>query len=159
MSQQTLERALPVGDRVLLDTSTIVAYFNAAETVYPVASYLIDNLVEPGRNAAIVSMITIMEVLIRPLRRSPGPEYRHMLDFLTRFPNLRPTEIDLPVAQEAASLRAAFRFSTPDALIVASGLVSQVGHLVTNDATWASRLQPLASRIRVCLLANHLPFP
>lgn len=104
-------------------------------------------------------MVTIMEVLVRPLRHGPGQDYTHLLDFVTSFPNLRPLETDLPVAQEAASLRAAFRFSTPDALIVATGLVSQVGHLVTNDATWASRLHPLASRIRVCLLGQHLPFP
>jgi predicted nucleic acid-binding protein len=36
--------------------------------------------------------------------------------------------------KEAASRRATFRLSMPDALIVATGIISQVHHLVTNDA-------------------------
>ena len=78
------------------------------------------------------------------------------LEFLTRFPNFRPISIDLAVAQEAASLRAMFRLSMADALIVATGIVSQVHHLVTNDADWVRKLQPIQGRIRVCHLGHHL---
>jgi hypothetical protein len=44
-------------------------------------------------------------------------------------------------------LRAAQRFSPPDALIVATGLATQVGHLVTNDRAWARKLASLGARI------------
>lgn len=64
--------------------------------------------------------------------------------------------LDLAVAQEAASLRATHRFSSPDALVIATGIVGQVGHLVTNDRDWPSKLRPLAGRVAVCALGRHL---
>ena len=63
------------------------------------------------------------------------------------------------VAQEAAHLRADKKLAPPDALIVGTGLATQVRHLVTNDHTWARRLAPMSSRIAVVLTSSHLPFP
>lgn len=96
------------------------------------------------------------EVKLRPLRLGVTGPYQHLMDFLTRFPNLHALQVDLVVAQEAASVRAAHRLSAPDALIVATGIVGQVHHRVTNDADWVRKLQQLAGRINVCRLANHL---
>jgi predicted nucleic acid-binding protein len=100
-----------------------------------------------------------VELLVRPLRRGAQEPYRHVVDFLTLFPHLRLMSIDPVVAQEAASLRAAHNLSTPDALIIGTGMVAQVGHLVSNDARWARVLHPFARRISVCELSRHLPFP
>ncbi|MCC7368416.1 MAG: PIN domain-containing protein [Chloroflexi bacterium] len=147
-----LDRAIRDGERLLIDTSTLVAYLNRAEAATPVASYILDEMVHPGRNRGLVSMITVMDVLVRPLRAGTPEPYQHIMEFISQFPNLTPVPVDLPVAQEAASVRAMFRLSAPDALIVATGLISQVHHLVTNDATWTRKLQPLASRIKVCHL-------
>jgi predicted nucleic acid-binding protein len=148
---------LPPGDRLLLDAATLVAYLDGGEVVSPVAACVVDEFVRDGRNEGIVSMVTVMELLVRPLRHGPAG-YRHALDFLTNFPNLRAAVIDLPVAQEVASLRASHNFRPPDALTIASGLVYQVGHLVTNDAGWKTRLAPVRRRVAVCYLADHLPF-
>ena len=158
MSRAALERAVPAGDRLLLDAATLVAYLDGGEAVSPVAACVVDEFVRDGRNEGIVSMVTVMELLVRPLRHG-RVGYRHALDFLTNFPNLRAAVIDLPVAQEAASLRASHNFRPPDALTIASGLVYQVGHLITNDAAWKTRLAPVRQRVAVCYLADHLPFP
>jgi predicted nucleic acid-binding protein len=154
-----LELALPAGERILLDTSTLGAYFDGAEDVSPVATWVIETAVHSGCNPAVVSMVTVMELLVRPLRIGARAPYAHVREFLTDFPNINSASVDLTVAQEAASVRALFRLATPDSLIVATGLVHQVGHLVTNDRRWNSRLQPLSSRIRLCYLNDHLPFP
>jgi len=159
MTAPSIDRALPEGDRILLDTTTLIAYLNGGEAVSPLAAHVIDDLVRSGRNPALVSMVTVMEVLVRPLRRGPEGPYRHVLDFLTSFPNLRTAVIDLPVAQEAASLRAAHDLHPPDALIVATGIVSQVAHLVTNDASWQAKLRPVSRRIAVCYLGSHVTSP
>ena len=159
MSQASLERALPDGKRILLDTSVLIAYLNGGDPVSPLAAHVVDELVRTGRNPALVSMVTVMEVLVRPLRLGPAAPYQHLLDFLTHFPHLEAGIIALPVAQEAASLRATYTPRPADALIVATGIVRQVAHLVTDDADWPRKLQPLARRIRVCRLSHHLPFP
>lgn len=158
MSRADLERTIPVGDRLLLDSTTLISYLGGGEDVSPIATCVLDDFVLSGRNEALVSMVTVMELLVRPLRRGPE-QYRHVLDFVANFPNLRPVVVDLPVAQEAAALRATHGFRAADALTIATGLIYQVGCLVTNDRDWSSRLASISSRIQVCRLQAHLPFP
>jgi predicted nucleic acid-binding protein len=159
VSRSSLERALVEDERLLVDASTLLAYLEPNEAVSPVATHVVDECVLTGRNRGIVSMVTAMEVLVRPLRVGVGGRYRHLLDFLTNHPNLTGFHVDLAVAQEAASLRATYGFATADALVIASGIVAQVRYLVTNDRQWKTKLAPIAGRIEVCYLADHLPFP
>jgi predicted nucleic acid-binding protein len=158
MSLGNLEGALPPGDRILLDTTALASYFDAGEATHPVARHVVEELVGTGRNAAIVSMVTAMELLVRPLRVSPAGQHT-VLTFLRHHPNLTAVSLDLEMAQSAAMLRALHRFKPPDALVIGTGLACRVGHLVTNDFEWAKRLDSSAGGIRVCTLADHLPFP
>lgn len=155
MSISSLERALPEGSRILLDSTTLVAYLNREEAVSGLSARIVDEFVASGRNQAVISMTSIVEVLVRPLRAGPPEEYHHFLDFVERFPNLRSLPVDLAVAQEAASVRAVYNLSAPDALIVATGIVAQVGHIVTNDERWVRKLQPLARRVSVVYLNRY----
>jgi hypothetical protein len=67
VSLASLERSVPPGERILLDTTTLIAYLNRGEQVSPIARHIVEEWVEVGRNGAIVSMVTVMEVLVRPL--------------------------------------------------------------------------------------------
>lgn len=157
MSIASLTSAILEGDRILLDTTAIAAYLDQSEATHPVTRFILDDLVATGRNPAIISMITVMELLVRPLRASP-PGHHTLLAFLRNHPNLSAVPVDIQVAQDAAFLRAASRLSPPDALVVGTGLAAQVGHLVTNDLKWATKLASLSDRVRVVTLAHHLPF-
>jgi predicted nucleic acid-binding protein len=99
-----------------------------------------------------------MEILVRPLRLGVADSYQTAVDFLTFFPNLRTVSLDIHMAQEATSLRATFGLSPPDAMTVATGILTQVGHLVTNDERWKQKLAPIVDRIKVCYLNDFLPF-
>ena len=158
MSLASLEAAIPVGDRILLDTTALAAYLDTSEATHPLTRHLLAEFVASGRNAALVSMITVMELLVRPLRASP-PGHHTLLAFLRNHPNLEMVAVDLQVAQDAAFLRAAQRFSPPDAIVVGTGLAAQVGHLVTNDHKWSTKLAGMSDRIQVVTLSDHLPFP
>lgn len=158
MSVASLLAAVPDGDRLLLDTTTLAAYLDDSEVAHPVARYVMEELVGTGRNPAVVSMITVMELLVRPLRASP-PGHHTLLAFLRNHPNLSAVPVDLQVAQDAAFLRASSRLSPPDALVVGTGLAAQVGHLITNDRKWSTKLSTMTDRVRVVTLSDHLPFP
>lgn len=144
---------LPAGDRILLDSSILAAYFDGGERTSALATELVDEHVRSGRNPAVVSMVSVMETLIRPLRRLPSG-HATVLSFFREMPNLAAAPVDLDVAAEAATLRVAFGLAAPDALIVATGFVAGVGHLVTNDRAWHARLEPLRDRASVLVLAN-----
>jgi predicted nucleic acid-binding protein len=90
------------------------------------------------------------------MQRPPG--HHTLLAFLRNHPNLETVAVDLHV-QDAAFLRAAQRFSPPDALVVGTGLATQVRHLVTNDHKWSTKLAGMSDRIQVVTLSDHLPFP
>lgn len=158
MSLAGLLRAVPEGDRILLDTTAIAAYLDDAEAAHPVARHILEQFVASGRNPAIISMITVMELLVRPLRASP-PGHHTLLAFLRNHPNLSAVPVDLQVAQDAAFLRATSRLSPPDSLVVGTGLAAQVGHLVTNDRKWSTKLSSMTDRVRVVTLSDYLPSP
>jgi predicted nucleic acid-binding protein len=157
VSRSTLLAKIPAGDRLLLDTTVLAAFLDATDATHPVAVCVLKDLVESGRNPAVVSMITVMEILVRPLRQSP-PGHHTVLAFLRSHANLEVVPVDLQIAQEAATLRATHRFTPPDALIVGTGIATQVGHVVTNDGDWKKKLSPISTRISVVQTADHLPF-
>jgi predicted nucleic acid-binding protein len=158
VSESSLLRAIAEGDRVLLDTTVLAAYLDRTDATHPVARHILDDLVGTGRNIAVVSMVTVMEILVRPMRATP-PGQHTVLAFLRTHPNLTCVPVDLQVAQEAAHLRADKKLAPPDALIVGTGLATQVRHLVTNDRVWSRRLATMSSRIAVVQTSAHLPFP
>jgi predicted nucleic acid-binding protein len=53
-------------------------------------------------------------------------------------------------------LRASYRLSAADALIVASGLVAGATQLVCNDRDWVGRLAPLSDRLQVQYLDAYV---
>lgn len=157
MSESSLLRAIADGDRLLLDTTVLAAFFDANDSTHPVAASILKGLVATGRNPGVVSMVTVMEILVRPMRAVPAGHHT-VLGFLRAHPNLTCVPVDLQVAQDAASLRAGHRFAPPDALIVGTGLATQVRHLVTNDNDWSTKLGSMSARISVVRMSDHLPF-
>ena len=153
MTGRRIELEIAPGERILLDTTVLVSYLNGNEPASPIATLILDEFVLSGRNEAVVSMVTILEVLVRPLRQDVEVS-RQVLDFLQNFPNVRNFEVNFAVAQEAAQLRARYNIATPDALIVATGLTAGVTKLITNDISWPSKLRSLSERIDVCLLGD-----
>ena len=136
----------------------MIAYLDRHDRASPVAGAVIDGLVRSGRNPGLVSMVTVMEVLVGPGRGADDQLYDTIVEFLTQLPGLRLREIDFPIAERAASLRARYRLRAPDALIVATGLVAGVGRIVSNDREWSTALAKSDIPATVVLLDDHLPF-
>ena len=159
LSAASLGRALPEGATLLLDTSALIAYFDKRERTSAVATAVVDGFIRSGRNRAIVSVVTITELLVRPLRLTDNALADSLVDFITQFPNLKLGDIDLAVAREAAVLRARSGLRPADALILATGVVRQCGHIVSNDRAWVAALSSPGSSAAAVLLDNHVPFP
>lgn len=159
LTRAALESDLPAEERLLVDTSALLAYLTTAEPAHPIAALVIDEFVRPGRNSAVVSAVTAMEALIRPLRAEQAETYETIVHLLRNFPNLALREVDFDVAERAARLRARFDLPTPDALIVASGLASGARRLVTNDERWVRRSSDLGEGVIVHYLESYLPWP
>jgi predicted nucleic acid-binding protein len=152
MNGAVLEAAIPAGETVLLDTSAILAYLSGSDRVSGIAAALIDQLVASGRNPAIVSAITVCEVLVRPNRADSPRAVRLVEDFLTHFANLRIEPVTIEIARLGARIRAATAAPTPDALILATAAVSSARIAVGNDAGWPGVVERADLGLRVVVL-------
>jgi len=143
----------PPGVPILFDSSALLSYLDGSEPVSPIATTILDGWVRSGRNDGLVSAVSVMEVLVRPIAAGASAQ-RAVIGFLYGFPNLRLVALDAIAGQLAASLRALAGFSSVDSLVVASGLTVGARHLVTNDASWRPRLREAWPEVTVVTLSE-----
>jgi predicted nucleic acid-binding protein len=141
--------AIAPGAGLTIDTSAILAYLDGSEPVSELAAGIIDRLVETGRNPAVLSAITVTEALVRPMRASSSGAAAIVETFLGSFPNLTVEPVSYAVAHEAAAIRATTALRTPDAIILATALVTEHMTVITNDSRWQAALERLGSPLRL----------
>ena len=153
MPRATLASAIPPGASLLVDTSVALAYLTGAEPTSALATELFDAFVATGRNPVALSVVTVQEILVRPFRGGPAA-VATAEGFLRHFAEIRLAEVSYDIAREAARVRAISGIRAPDALIIATALVTQTDILVTNDRSWLPRSAAVAPDLAICLLAD-----
>jgi predicted nucleic acid-binding protein len=138
-----LDQALSDAERILLDSSALIAFHSPTERAHPLAEHLLRRIAaEDDPLHGYYSYVTAIELLVRPIRT--GQErFTFMHTFLTHFPNLTGLPLDLVVSVQAANLRATAGLALPDAVVVASGLLAGCEAIVTNDGRWKHRGESL----------------
>ena len=81
----------------------------------------------------VTSIVTLLEVLVHPLRSGRDDLVREYRDILLRSPVLTALAISEEIAEEAARLRASFNVKTPDALQLATAITAGATSFLTND--------------------------
>ena len=131
-----LSTAIKPGTTMLLDTNVLIAYLADGQAISRAAKVLVDDWMHAGRNQAIVSMISVMELLVGPSRAGyDDSPYREFLNF---YPHLTLHEVTFEIARTAAQIRAKTNARTPDSLIIATGIIAKADYLVTNDSAWTT---------------------
>lgn len=135
------------GHKVIgLDTALFIYHFEDHPR-YRALSAQILSLVSAGHCRGVISELTLLELLIQPLRldrQDVADEYELLLD---NFPNLVLISMNRAIILQAAQLRACHGLRTPDALIAATAINERATLLVTNDR----QLQRLTEIEVVCL--------
>ncbi len=150
-----LDQALGGAERVLLDSSTLLAFHSPHERVHPLADRLLRRI-EDSRDSlrGYYSVVSAVELLVRPIRTSQE-RFTFMYSFLLEYPSLTVLPMDLTVAVQAANLRASSNIPLPVAVVVASGLLAGCEAIVTNDERWKKKLEPAFPRFRWIYLADY----
>ena len=124
-----------------LDTAIFIYHLEAHPRYQPLTQELLAGI-QAGRQTAIVSTITVMELTVRPWRLGRPNVAREYEALLVHFPHLILADVTRDVARRAAQLRARYHLRPADALQVATALVNEATAFVTNDRRLA-RLSPL----------------
>ena len=127
-----IKEALSAYQRIALDTNLFIyAFEQHPEYGEPVKTIL--EQIEQGVVTGTASTITLTEILVKPIREENDLLERKYKLLFTHFPNLEILSVDTAVAERAASLRGKYGIKTPDALVLASAIVSGAGLFITND--------------------------
>ena len=117
---------------VAIDTAPLIYLIEEHADYLPVVAPLFADA-DRGRFDVVTSALTLLEVLVVPLRVGRLELARRYGSVLTRARGLHLVDLDRDQLRAAAQLRASYRVRTPDALQIAACLSYGCSAFLTND--------------------------
>ncbi len=133
MGERSLLKSLARHKLVGIDTSPFIYHLEKNPRFSGLTTRLFEE-VEKGGVKAVTSVLTLMEVLVKPKEKGDRQAVEDYRFVLKTFPNLALKLVDESCAEQASDLRAAYGVKPPDALQVGTALSSHATGFVTNDA-------------------------
>ena len=132
LSSVKIDDALANVNRIGIDSSILI-YYAEGNPQYLEQTTAIFKTIRDRSMVAVTSVLTITEVFSKPLTRMDMPVIRRYRELLFRSKQLTLPPVTSTLSYRAASLRAAYNLRTPDAIQVATALVSRCDAFLTND--------------------------
>jgi predicted nucleic acid-binding protein len=129
--EMSIAESIPDGATVLIDTNPLLYWFEGSELAAPFESVFAD--VQAGRIDAVVTPVTVAEVVTGPLRAGKdalAERYRQAITAGNGF-SVRDTNAD--IAMLAARLRLRHRLKLPDAIQLATAVHAGCFALISHD--------------------------
>jgi len=120
------------GQVVGLDSAPLIYFIEENPTYLEMTDAFFEALVR-GEFRVVTSVVTLLEVLVYPLRqgnRIPAQQYR---DILFNEAGLTTIEMSPAIAEVAAQLRATYNLQTPDSIQMATAISGGASFFLTND--------------------------
>jgi predicted nucleic acid-binding protein len=117
---------------VFLDTAPLIYFIEGNSTYHTILSNLFD-FNDTGGFAFVSSTVTLLEVLVKPLREAQTSVANQYKEILTTAPGIEIVDITASIAEQAAHLRAKYNLRTPDALQLATCIETGADYFLTND--------------------------
>jgi len=147
----TLSEELVQINSIFIDTAPIIYYIKAHPQFGPLVKEVV-NAFQSGDLNAYSSVITLAEVLPKPVERGDERLVRKFAEFLKHGRNLTMIEISEGTAEAAGKLRGRYSFlKTVDAIQLAAALDIGAGAFLTNDV----KLQQF-NELKVLILKDYL---
>jgi predicted nucleic acid-binding protein len=125
------------GSTVGLDTGPLIYYIEE----HPAFLAKIKPFFEAAQRnefRIVTSFVTLIEVLVHPLREGRSELAEEYRSILLQSPALTAVPLDESIAEQAAELRARHNLRTPDAIQLATAIRSGASWFLTNDAQLAN---------------------
>ncbi len=120
------------GRRIFVDTAPFIylieknpAYLHVIETIFRAA--------DAGDVRLFSSSLTLLEVLVKPLRLKWHDLVVQYERILTSTSSIRLQSLDVSIARRSAEIRAKYNFKTPDSIQLATALSLSADLFITND--------------------------
>jgi predicted nucleic acid-binding protein len=138
------------GKTVFLDTAPLI-YFIEKNVRYLDVVKPIITLINSQQAKGMTSTITLLEVLVLPLREGNKKLADRYKTILLTSSDLETCEISNAISERAAAIRAKYRFKTPDSIQLATAIIRKADYFLTND----SALKQL-KEIKIIVLEDYI---
>jgi predicted nucleic acid-binding protein len=137
--------------RIMFDTAPLIYFIEEHKDFGKITDEIFKLIKDNFDYYAFSSVITLIEVLTQPLRKSKRDIVEKYRQFLLNSSNFIVYSVDPIIAEKAAELRAQYGIKTPDAIQFAIGIENNATLFVTND----KNLKKI-KEIEVLVLEEHL---
>lgn len=120
------------GKTVFIDTAPLI-FFIEKNPRYSAIVKPVVALIDSGQTKGLTSTITLLEVLVLPLREGNKKLADAYRSILLSSKNLETCEISNAISEKAAVLRAKYGFKTPDSIQLATAIIRRMDYFLTND--------------------------
>ncbi len=120
------------GKTVFIDTAPLI-FFIEKNPRYSAIVKPVVALIDSGQTKGLTSTITLLEVLVLPLREGNKKLADAYRSILLSSKNLETCEISNAISEKAAVLRAKYGFRTPDSIQLATAIIRRMDYFLTND--------------------------
>ena len=138
------------GKVIGLDAMVFIYHFEEDQIYSPLTFSIFDSL-EKGNFNAVTSILTLLEILVKPKRENNSILTERYKILFETFPNLQVKELNENIADIASALRANYNINTPDAIQIATSLEAHADIFITNDTSLKK-----VTEIKVMLLSEML---
>ncbi|HET6879411.1 MAG TPA: type II toxin-antitoxin system VapC family toxin [Pirellulales bacterium] len=138
------------GKVVALDTGPLIYFIEEHPVYLPIVEPFFQAL-DAGRFKVVTSTLTLLEVLVQPLRQGNQSLAKLYETILLEAAGITALAITATIAQRADEIRASQNVATPDALQLATAIENGASAIVTNDL----RMKPPAN-LQIILLDELL---
>ena len=136
---------------VFIDTAPIIYYIEANPQYGPLVKDIVAAF-QSGRLNAFTSVITLVEVLPKPVEAGNEALAKQFSEFLIAGKNITMMEITTGIAESAGNFRGRYSFlKTMDAIQIAASLEAEADAFITND----TKLKRI-SEIKIIVLKEYL---
>ena len=126
---------IPADSKIMLDTAPIIYYIEDIDPYVTILNPLFDNIAR-GVNVAVTSVITLIEVLTKPILDGNRELEEKFRLYLTNSKNLEMISVTPDIGEQSSIFRAKYNLRTPDAIQAAVAKLSECSFLITNDKTF-----------------------
>ncbi|MBE9127432.1 MULTISPECIES: type II toxin-antitoxin system VapC family toxin [unclassified Coleofasciculus] len=121
------------GQVVGLDSAPLIYFIEENPAYLEMTDAFFEAMVH-GELRVVTSVITLLEVLVYPLRQGNSILAQQYRDILSDEEGLTTIEVSPAIAEIAAQLRATYNLRTPDAIQMATAIRQGASFFLTNDS-------------------------
>ncbi len=120
------------GKIVGLDTTPFISFIEKQPAYVDILRPFFQ-AIQQNEILVVTSTVTLLEVLVHPIRHGDVKLAQRYRDILLDSPNFTTVDLNQDIAEEAARLRAFYTIRTPDSIQMATAIKMNATYFLTND--------------------------